>query len=127
MKHWIVLGSEDDGEILIDEIRAGADTRWTTHKDAAIGDTVYFYIVSPVSSVVASGKICNTPQLQDAPSFPWYGYYFADINELKLTEPVHISILRKLFPDWAYWRYPRRNSEIPAQFLEAFQELTNGV
>lgn len=126
--HWILMGNPDDGEVLMFECLPENFTCWTTHKEAKIGDVVYFYITAPISGIVAKGVVNSEPELNDIANHRWAGYYFSDISELTPVKefPIAISQIRRLFPDWAYWRYPRRNTRIPDEFVTAFNALIEG-
>lgn len=125
MNHWILMGNPEDGNILLSECLPDNFTCWTTHKEAKVGDVVYFYITAPVSGIVAKGIIASEPELNYDLESRWYGYHFSDINKLQRIKDIPIRDIRRFFPDWAYWRYPRRNSLIPMRFIQPFLELCN--
>jgi hypothetical protein len=57
---WLVYGPPEDNDLLVsgeeDEVK------WTIHRDAKVGDTVLFYLRSPVSAIVAAGRVVSSPQ-----------------------------------------------------------------
>lgn len=122
---WILLGSPGDGDTLLrDDVPQGV-TNWTTHREAQIGDYVFFYITSPVKAIVASGRIATAPELQNDARESWYKKYFSVISELRsFPQIVTIRELKALFPEWRYWQQPRTNSLVPEDdIVQNFLEM----
>jgi putative restriction endonuclease len=86
---------------------------WTINSKAEIGDSVFFYLKAPLSSIVARGRVQSVPKREDSNS-EWFGHFTSDIGDLAmLPRPLHIRELRSAFPDWDWLKSPRRSTRIP--------------
>jgi hypothetical protein len=123
--YFILLGSIDDSTCLVTD----ADVVWTSHKAANPDDVVFFYITAPVSAIVASGIVEGDYWLNEDIESRWEGKLMNEISILRgIDSPKpHVSMrrLREIFPEWNWLRYPRQNTQIPADLIEPFLELMN--
>jgi len=96
---------------------------WTVPRSARRGDRVFFYLVKPVSSFVASGVLAADPKRNEDKSDQWYGHYYAPIRKvLLLPTPVRIDEVRNQLPDWGYLRNVRVGTTIPAHRRASFEK-----
>lgn len=122
----IVFGTQEDHYKGIRH-KAAASTGfgwWTTHQDAQRGDTVLFYLVHPVSSFVARGKINGRVKPLNNPGHNWHGRSGAAIDQVELLlEPVPLSAVRPRFREWAYLRQPHMSTFVPDDLTERFMRF----
>ncbi len=97
MNTFLVLGSDADGKVLLEEVLFAGLTRWTLHKEAAIGDRVLFYITAPTSAVVAMGRVSESPEYQPNPNENWYKHWLGEVSDLELTETTPMRELKAEF------------------------------
>jgi hypothetical protein len=78
---------------------SGRSAYWSAPRLTAAGDTVLFYVASPVSAIIAVGKALS-------PARPTGEKWFeAKIGEVRrLNFPITLPELRQMFPDWAWLR-----------------------
>ena len=82
---WLIYGRDYGYEQLLDDDLESIS--WTIHKDAEIGDWVYFYITAPISAIVGSGRVASRPLAShDAEQFSSVMPYFANIELYNLFE-----------------------------------------
>jgi predicted transcriptional regulator len=81
---------------LADTGRAAA---WWAPKLTAAGDTVLFYVIDPVSAIVAVGEAVSGTK---ATSQKWYEVKVGKVR--LLDSPITLVELREMFPDWAWLR-----------------------
>lgn len=99
-------------------------TRWTVRKDCAPGDLVLLYVCAPVQAIVAQGRIASKPELCEDLNHPWYGHYFADIEDLQLLKfPITRQVMRAKFWGWRYWKMPRSPVQVPIEHQEVLAEF----
>lgn len=121
--YFVFLGSIDDSSCLITDAVVG----WTSHKAIAVDDVVFFYIVAPVSAIVAEGIIVSDNWLNEDVGSKWEGRLMSEIvvdRGIDESKP-HVSMrrLREIFPEWNWLRYPRQNTQVPADIILPFLEL----
>jgi hypothetical protein len=96
---------------------------WTVPKSAKPGDRVFFYIVRPVSSFVATGVVADLPSRNENPKDPWFGHFMAPMQKVVLlTKPVRLDEVRRALPDWGYLRNVRAGATIPVVLRAPFEE-----
>lgn len=119
----IVIGSPEDGEILLDyEINLG-HTLWSVTKSTAPGDRVWFYITHPVSAVVATGIVNSEVIYHGEANQSWSKHYVATINNLKIVRNTPLEFLQKAFPQWQGIADFEENFDIEANQVGFFHEV----
>lgn len=121
--YFILLGSIEDSACLITDEIVG----WTSHKAVAVDDEVFFYITAPVSAIVASGIVLSENYTYEDFRSKWDGRLMTEIvidRGIESPKP-HVSMrrLREIFPEWNWLRYPRQNTQVPADIILPFLEL----
>ena len=103
MNLHIVQGQPDREEILREASKTSALAQWTVPKHAQAKDRAFFYLVGPVSAIVATGVLTEPAWLNIRKRDPWFGYYMAAIRNVEmLPERVPLSVLRQALPEWKY-------------------------
>ena len=123
MNTFLVLGSDADGQSLMEDCFASDVAYWTLHKDAQIGDRILFYITAPISAVVAMGKVSSEPEYQPNPNEHWYKHWLGEVSELEVTNTTAMRELRQMFPEWKQLFYLRQNARVPGEIVEPLLEL----
>lgn len=124
-KVHILLGNPEDYLYMLIEWAAGIrpDNSWTINKKAHTGDYAVFYLIQPLSCFFAVGSVTSDAWLEENPSSEWYGYYMADIADVRLlSRPVSLDEARDRFPQWGWLRQPRRSVCVPDRFAKKFLE-----
>jgi len=105
---------------------------WTSPKTASKGDKAFIYLCAPESRIVAEVELIAEPFHNVGNMFEndiMRDKWCVEIGNAKYLEPRHelkMRGLRELFAiDWAWLRYPRGNTKIPADILQPFLELIN--
>jgi hypothetical protein len=108
---------------LVEDAQAG-ETDWSINKNAKVGDQVLLYVCAPISAIVASALISDDVYLDEDINSPWYGTYFAQMNNLKMLD-VKITRfqLRQMFPDWGYWKQPRNSVLVQPEYSRQLEKL----
>ncbi len=121
--YFILLGSPEDTQHLI----KSKEVHWTAMKQCKTEDVCFFYIVAPISAIVAQGVIDEAVWKNCNPNSRWKNRWIADvyIQSGIADEKPHVSMrrLRELFPEWNWLRLPRQNTQIPADIVKPFLEL----
>lgn len=109
---------------------AGVEFFWTCPKRAVKGDTGFVYLCAPQSRIVGSvelvgepfqnvGDVFRNPIMKDK-----YCVQIGRVKYLPFRPELTMRGLRELFAaDWAWLRYPRGNTQIPAHIVKPFLEL----
>lgn len=103
---------------------------WTSPKQARKGDIGFIYLCAPQSRIVASVELLGEPFHNIGNMFQneiMRDKWCVEIGKAKYFEPrkeLSMRGLRELFAtDWAWLRYPRGNTKIPAEILPPLLEL----
>ncbi len=114
MNSHVVQGQPDREEILRDASRTTGRVNWTVPKHAQPRDRVFFYLVGPVSAIVATGIITEPARLNRNKRDPWFDYYMAGIRRVEvLPEPVSLLVLRQALPEWKYLNKVQGMATVP--------------
>lgn len=124
MKSFTTITNFGFYQNLLDDSIVGS-TEWTINKSAKPGDLVYLYVCQPKGAIVATAVIADLPYLDEDLNSVFFGHWFASMENLRMLD-ISISRpqLRQLFPDWGYWKQPRNNIEIPAQYCGLMEKIT---
>jgi hypothetical protein len=122
-KNIIVVGSEEDGEILLEYDLQLGQTVWAVTRDAAPGDRVWFYLAAPVSAIVATGIVKSEIKYQEGDMQPWARHFVATIGELEIVRQVSMTVLKRAFPDWQKLGDFEENFALPAHWVNFFREV----
>lgn len=99
---------------------------WIVTKSAQKGDIGFVYLCAPVSRIVGQVEFLDDP-FYNTITFPrWANNWMTEIGNVRYFEPrpeLTIKGLKPLFPDWAWLRYPRGKTQIPAEILQPFLDL----
>lgn len=120
-RYFIFLGSKDDKQFLeADEV-----VGWTSHDRARKDDEIFFYICAPHSAIVAHGIKVYEDDWTHPPDTDkrFSGRAMTDIVVRRADLNIPMRKLRELFPEWAWLRYPRQNTQIPEDLVKPFLEL----
>jgi hypothetical protein len=99
---------------------------WTVNRSALPGDRAIFYMISPLSSFVATGVIAEEPRVMDDESSRWHGRYGAAMTDIQmLPRQVSIAEAKQQFPEWGFLRAPQRSSPVPAELAATFLSFLN--
>jgi hypothetical protein len=123
LNYFIFLGSPAHGDCFGDD---GDSVIWTARKNALDNDVVFFYFTAPVSSIVACGRVVGEPWLNEDIFSDWEGYWMTEVGHIEVFDRqkyIPIRKLREVFPDWRWLRYPRANTQVPAEIVKPFLEL----
>lgn len=115
MATYICLGTPPDAlASLVKSTRARRTVQWTVHSQAQKSDVVLFYLLRPISALVAKGVVSRDAVKITSRRDPWFGHSMAPIGQMELL-PREISRgqLRKAFPQWGYWTQPRVSARVP--------------
>lgn len=119
----IIVGSEDDGELLFGyDIRLG-QTLWAVTKDSKPGDRVWFYIAEPISAIVATGIIGSEVTYSDEEMQLWRKQYVATIKNLQIVRSTPMTQLKRAFRDWEHLVDFEENFILPANWVNFFREV----
>lgn len=115
MNVHVLFGGSEDRELLPELAVSGRKALWTLTKEAKAGDTVVFYIKSPLASFVATGRVVDGRRKSgDKYDFP--GQPMGDVDSVELLpSPVRRRDAALAVPDWAYLRQPHKNITVPTQ------------
>lgn len=109
---------------------AGVEFFWTCLKQAKKGDTALIYLCAPQSRIVGSVELTGEPFHNVGDMFKnpiMKDKYCVQIGKVKFfpfRRELTMRGLRELFAiDWAWLRYPRGNTKIPADIVQPFLEL----
>lgn len=124
MKSLLLLGGTDntDYETLRESAHSGSGVeQWSTLKEAAAGDEVWFYFPKPISAVVASGTAMADPR----PGDEWP--YVMPVGELNwLQTAVSRRELRAEFPDWRWTQTARGRAYLREDVASFLRERRGG-
>lgn len=123
LQHFIFLGSPEDAGWLTGE--SEPEVGWTTHAMIEPGDQVYFYITAPTSAIVAVGTRLDDEWICEEYGSRWEGRTMHDVRVESHGLNVTMGMLRAVFPDWPWLRYPRQNAKVPDELVEPFLHLIN--
>ncbi len=122
MRMFVCLG--DPHEDHMKYMKARTTVRWTVNAGANAGNRVCFYMIAPRAEFVATGTVVSPVRKNNKKGDRWFGHYEADISKIKpLRIPVERSIVQSNFPDWKWFRQPRRSSEVPSEMVLEFSSL----
>lgn len=119
MAMHVSFGSEGEHEVLPQLASEGGTELWTLAAKAKRGDTVVFYIKSPVSSFVASGQVLDDRRVDGAR----YGRsgQMGTVGKIKmLGHEVHLRDARDATPGWGWLKQPHTNITVPPEYEAAF-------
>lgn len=123
MNSHVVQGQPDREEILRDASRTTGRVNWTVPKHAQPRDRVFFYLVGPVSAIVATGIITEPARLNRNKRDPWFDYYMAGIRRVEmLPEPVSLPVLRQALPEWKYLNKVQGMATVPVSLRTRLME-----
>lgn len=125
--YFILLGGAEHFDFFSDNLSfADEQWFWTVPKTAQIGDTAFVYLCAPVSRIVGKIEVIAEP-FYNINMFPnWANNWMAEIQFVEYFEPrpeLTLKRLKELFEDWAWLRYPRGKTRIPAHIVQPFLEL----
>ena len=111
----VLIGGSDrtngDYSLLLSNV--GATTIWSCPKRAQVGDSVYLYVASPISQIIATAKVKTNAEEGQRYRRRWR--YVCKIGPIRLLKsPISIHELRELCPRWNWLRYPRAYAYVPA-------------
>lgn len=115
MATYICLGTPPHAlRSIVNYARGRRAVQWTVHSQAQKGDVVLFYLLRPISALVAKGVLTRDAVKISSRRDAWFGHSMASIGQLELL-PREISRgqLRKAFPRWGYWTQPRLSTRVP--------------
>ncbi|CAK8715527.1 hypothetical protein KKHLCK_04630 [Candidatus Electrothrix laxa] len=99
-------------------------TTWTINRHARKNDRILFYLTSPVSSFVATGKVTTDAWLEQNEEDAWHDHYMADAEEVSmLTQTLSLKNLRKKIPEWKFLKAPRRSIVVPPTILPSLIKI----
>jgi hypothetical protein len=111
-------------EDLEDRSAAGGSIDWTINSKAQIGDESFFYLTTPLSSLVTRGRVQSKPGRQEDSNREWFGHFISEIGDLTmLPRPLRIKEHRFTFPDWSWLKSPRRSTSIPGEFVPQLLQM----
>ena len=126
MSVYICLGTPSRGHPEdIEELSAarGSIDR-TINSKAQIGDEVFFYLTTPLSSLVTRGRVQSKPGRQEDSNREWFGHFISEIGDLTmLPRPLHIKELQSTFPDWGWLKSPRRSTSIAGEVVPQLLQM----
>jgi hypothetical protein len=104
--------------------RSGGTANWSSLKDARPGDRVLIYIQRPHSALVAKAEVLDAA----VKGKPGDYRYRAKTGRFKLLgNPLTIRDLKRLFPGWAWLRFPRGKEVVPPQYANRLWRLVHKV
>jgi hypothetical protein len=117
---WLVYGPPEDKDLLV--LGDEEDVQWTIHRDAVVGDDVLFYLKSPVSAIVASGRLLTPPSKEKwAEKWSTVMPYGATIKVTTVYEPPiefrELSCDDELFNFWGLVRAQMQSATGPQLVL----------
>jgi len=122
----VSFGAEHEHEVLPKLASQGGTDLWTLAKQAKRGDTVVFYIKSPVASFVAIGQVLDDHRVDGA----HYGRsgQMGKVGKIKmLPNEVRLRDARDATPGWGWLKQPHTNITVPPEYEAAFAAaLKNG-
>ena len=122
-QNLIVVGSLEDGEILLDyELQLG-HSLWAVTKDTKPGDRVWIYIAKPISAIVATGIVSSDVIYQEGDYKPWAKHFIATIRQLEIVRATPMNVLKRAFPDWRKLREFEENFILPTHWVNFFREV----
>lgn len=123
MNFWTTITNVGYYEI-IQEDACDGETNWTINQHARRGDKVLLYVCAPVSAIVATAIVSETPTRDDDPASTWHGLYFADMHNLCMVpRPITRADLLAEFPGWRYWKQPRSGVQVPREYESRLEHL----
>jgi hypothetical protein len=125
-RHYhVVLGTPPDHlAALRDDADQDGETFWTINLKARPGDGVLFYMIKPVSSIVAVGRVASRPERVDDPQSDFDGYTMATIDSIVfLPRPLPRARIQKRLPRWAYWITPVRSQRVQPVHYSRLEKL----
>ncbi len=114
MAMHVSFGAEHKYEVLPQLASQGGKELWTLAKQAKQGDTVVFYIKSPVASFVAAGEVLDDHRVDGAR----YGRsgQMGEVGKINmLPHEVHLRVAREATPGWGWLRQPHTNITVPPE------------
>jgi Protein NO VEIN, C-terminal len=96
----ILISNADRSLQILKNIHASTRSLyWYAPKLTEAGDKVLFYVVDPVSAIVAIGEALSETRATDR---KWYE---AKVGNIQMLEsPIKLNELRSMFPDWTWLR-----------------------
>lgn len=127
--YHICLGTpEDHFEDLENDAGSGGISNWTINSKAKKGDYVLFYMIAPISALVAKGVVLSDATRNENPRDNWFGYFESDIVDLEmLKSQISLSEIRKKIPEWGYWKTPIKSTCVPDDFIKPLERLLGKV
>ncbi len=103
-------------------------TNWTINSKAKKNDYALFYMIAPISAIVAIGIVIHDAKRDENPRSYWYRYFEADIGDLKMLKTrILLAEIRKKIPEWGYWKTPIQSTRVPERFVEKLERLLGKV
>jgi len=116
----VLFGGSEERELLPELAVSGRKALWTLTKEANAGDTVVFYIKSPLASFVATGWVVDERR-ESGDKYDFPGQPMGDVDSVELLpSPVRLRDAALAVPDWAYLRQPHKNITVPTQHTGTF-------
>lgn len=125
----VVCHGPAEGVAELDELaRSGDRIWWTIASTAQPGDTVFFYVMSPRSAFVASGRVTTAPSREAGRRYGWPEHYMAGVSSVKfLHRPVSIAELKQRMPRWGWLSQPRRSVVVPEDQARRLRNVLQGT
>lgn len=116
----VSFGGDDEYVVLPKYASNGGSSLWTLAPRATADDTVVFYIKSPISSFVATGRVLDDKQL-DGGRHGWPGQVMGKVGDVvMLPQEVRLRDAATAVPAWGYLRAPHRNTTVPSEHEQRF-------
>ena len=97
----ILISNSGYGLRLLEKLdKSGRTVYWAAPKLTQPGDTVLFYVIEPVSAIVAVGKALSETRSTNR---KWYEAKIGEIR--KLESQISLKELRKMFPRWVWLKH----------------------
>ncbi len=126
----ITISNSGCGLRLLEKLHeSGRAVYWGAPKLTQSGDTILFYVIEPVSAIVAVGKALSGTRPTNR---KWYEAKIGEIR--KLESPISLQEIRKMFPRWAWLKHvvmfsyvsPERAKALVARCKIEVPVLSNG-
>ena len=97
---------------------------WPIKKSARPGNTVIFYLTSPISAFVASGIVDSEVISCPDETSEYRGRPCAWISDIRmLPNPVALQDAARRIPEWKFLQMPQAKAEVPSEWVERFSQL----